>query len=368
MRDIVREKIGEWSQSILADVCAYIDDFAVFGDARVVPRAVAELRALLELAGCPENVAKLDLPSTLSVFLGLEYDLAAKTVCLPFGRKASYVKHLLSFFKRARGRRRVARSELQSVVGKLVNAAGVYPLGTVFHQRLLETLRESHGSSKLRLSPSALDDVRWWLHLLRYSPGVVRLRPEPWVSENTHKVYTDASGTGWGCCFEGRWMRGEWSPAVRAAFAEKRISISDLELLCLNFAVETWGASLAGRRLLLRCDNTASVANVTKRSSRRPLRAALLRRLFLFGAMYGIQIRSTYINTHRNEHADALSRGDLTRFFSLPHHFPLQQVVSPRLEAVGLLLHPRGALDPSSPAFLAGFPAGVGPFSAAAEP
>ena len=28
--------------------------------------------------------------------------------------------------------------------------------------------------------------------------------------------------------------------------------------------------------------------------------------------MYGIQIRSTYINTHRNEHADALSRGDLT--------------------------------------------------------
>lgn len=357
VRDIVREKIGGWSQAVQADVCAYIDDFAVFGDARVVPRAVAELRALLQLAGCPENVAKLDTPSSLSVFLGLEYDLVARTVRLPAGRKVAYVSHLVSFLRRTGGRRRVARSELQSVVGKLVNASGVYPIGKVFYQRLLDALRGSHGASKLRLSPSALDDLRWWLHLLREAPGVVSLTPEPWVSENTHRVYTDASSTtGWGCCFEGQWMCGRWSAEIMCAIREKRVSISDLELLALNFAVETWGPALAGRRLLLRCDNMASVANVTSRSSRQPLRAALLRRLFVFAAMYGIQLRSTYINTKRNEHADALSRGDLRRFFALPQSYPLSQVAAPRLAAAGLLLDPRGPLDPSSPAFLAAFP------------
>ena len=353
VRDLVRELFAGLSDDELVDVCAYIDDFAVFGPSDVVPSAVKKLRAILASIGCPENVAKLDTPSSIATFLGLVYDLDALTVSLPEAKRVAYTAHLASFLRRG-SKGPIQLSELQSVVGKLVHASGVYTIGSVFYQRLLAAVRGARRGSSVQLSSAALDDVRWWMHLLRGSSGTVPICPDPWTPENSHRIYTDASGTGWGCCFEGQWMWGVWSAEVQAAFAARRISISDLELLCLNFAVETWGPELAGRRLMLRCDNTASVANVTSQSSSQPMRAALLRRLYVVAAKYGIQLRSSYINTKRNEHADALSRGDLTRFFSLPQLYPLQKVAAPRLEAVGLLLDPDGALNPSSPAWLDG--------------
>ena len=149
-------------------------------------------------------------------------------------------------------------------------------------------------------------------------------------------------------------MYGPWPEAIRAAYDQRVISISDLELVTLNAALETWGSDLAGKRLNLRCDNMASVMNVTAQASRIPRRAALLRRLFVIAAAHGIQIRSSYINTKRNEHADALSRNDLTRFFSLPQDYPLQQVHAPRLISFGLLLDPDGHLNPSSPTWTPG--------------
>ena len=352
VRDLVREIVADGGTDLgLADVVAYIDDFAVFGSSQAVHEAIAILRDLLDRIGCPENQAKLDTPSRVATYLGLVYDLFDLTVTLPEAKRTDYSAHLASFLRRASAAP-IRQSELRSIVGKLVHAAGVYEIGTVFYQRLLTALRRAKGRSSVRLSEAALDDARWWMHLLNNASGTVPICPEPWSAENTHRVYTDASGSGWGACFEGRWMRGDWSDEVRSAFDAGHISISDLELLCLNFAIETWGPELAGRRLLLRCDNTASVANVTSQSSRLPLRAALLRRLYVFAAMYGIQIRSTYINTKRNEHADALSRGDLTRFFTLPQHYPLRQVAAPKLDAVGLLMDPAGPLNPSSPAWL----------------
>ena len=251
-------------------------------------------------------------------------------------------------------------------MGKLVHACGVYAVGTIFYQRLLATLRTSRRKKDVTLRRPALDGIRWWLYLLQHSSGTVPLDPAPWKRESEHRIYTDASGWGWGCCYKGQWMQGPWPPAIRQqAYDQKTLSISDLELVALNIALETWGHALAGQRLNLRCDNTASVANVTAQASSIPRRAALLHRLFVIAAMHGIQIRSTYINTKQNEHAGALSRNDLTRFFSLPQDYPLQRVRSPRLDAFGLLLDPDGPLNPSS---LTWAPTPGAPLSAQLQP
>ena len=84
-------------------------------------------------------------------------------------------------------------------------------------------------------------------------------------------------------------------------------------------------------------------------SSQRLARAAILRRLYVVAAMYGIQLKSTWIPTNDNEHADALSRADFDRFFSLPQRFPLHQVQAPCLESLELLTNPLGPANPSSP-------------------
>ena len=359
VRDLVRELL-QAHRSGTGDVCAYIDDFGAFGTLDAVQDGVRSLRDILTRIGCPENAAKLDTPSRTGTFLGLDYDLLALTVSLPAGKKAKYVNHLQSFLARAHTGP-IRRSELQSIVGKLVHACGVFAVGTIFYQRLLANLRTHRRQKDITLRRPALDDIRWWLYLLQHTSGTVPLDPAPWKRESEHRIYTDASGWGWGCCYKGQWMQGPWPPAIRHAYDQKTLSISDLELVALNIALETWGDALAGQRLNLRCDNSASVANVTAQASSIPRRAALLRRLFVIAAMHGIQIRSTYINTKRNEHADALSRNDLTRFFSLPQDYPLQRVRSPRLDAFGLLLDPDGPLNPSSPTWVpeAGAPLSV---------
>jgi len=84
-------------------------------------------------------------------------------------------------------------------------------------------------------------------------------------------------------------------------------------------------------------------------SSQRPVRAALLRRLFAIAAHYGVDICSTYIPTDKNLHADFLSRGKMKQFFSLPQRYPLQEVEHPVLQAMDLLVHPMGPQNPSSP-------------------
>ena len=348
IRDIVREKIATWTPTPMASVFAYIDDFPVVGQRPALERSMRLLRGTLAAVGCPENTAKQIEPSLQAQVLGLEYDLRDETVSLPEGKRAAYLRHFESLLRRA-GADPVRFSELQSIMGKVVHAAGVYPNGKVFYQRVRHELIRSRHKKTVRLSESVLDDIRWWRHLLLASPGRSPLCAVPWTDANTHGVFTDASGTGWGCYYDGRYMWGLWSAEVRSLFDRGLVSISDLELLVLNFAVETWGHELSGQRLLLWCDNQASVANVTSRSSKMPLRAALLRRLFVFASIFGFQVASTYIHTKRNEHADALSRGDLTRFFSLPHSHALQEVARPRLEAVGLLFDPTGPLDPSSP-------------------
>ena len=114
-------------------------------------------------------------------------------------------------------------------------------------------------------------------------------------------------------------------------------------------ALETWGKEMNGKRIIFRCDNTSCVHNIEKESSQQTMRAALLRRLYVVAGMYGIQLKSTWIPTIKNLHADYLSRNKLTQFLSLPQKFPLLHVEDPCLDSVALLTDPLGPANPSSP-------------------
>ncbi len=67
-------------------------------------------------------------------------------------------------------------------------------------------------------------------------------------------VMTDASLTGWGAMFEGRTLRGVWSPALR----EKHIHF--LELLALRHFVHF----LKDHHVLVRTNNTTVIAYINR--------------------------------------------------------------------------------------------------------
>ena len=353
MRDLVREiLVGR-----RADCVVYIDDFCCVGVGEDVVLAVSAIRGVMERVGMPENWAKREHLSQVSTFLGVEYDLRVPSVSLPAKKQVRYLRHLDYYLKRKS--RIFKRKELESITSILRYVSGIISQSNIYSQRLHAAFRRCKGKT-IRVSEAEMDDLRWWRMLLATHSGSVIIDTEEWVLPSTLKIFTDASPTGYGVIWKGRYFHGEWDEHVRAAFAAGDISISELELVCLTFAMETWGEHFKGKRVLYRCDNKTAVHNVSAGTTHGVVRAAILRRLFVVAAIHGIEMRSSWISTERNEHADALSRADFQRFFSLPQHYSLQQEMEPRLDSSQLLTDPEGSANPSSPAWVHQYHLGAG--------
>ena len=364
IRDAVRELLGG-----KVGVVSYVDDYSIVGTPEDVARGITVLRDFLTKVGLPENIKKMDTPSPYGQYLGVDYDLSdphAITCALPEEKKVRYIRHLDFYIdkfealkksnKLKNGSMVLTRTELQSIVGKLAHAAYIFGSGRPFYQRLLQQLRGRSSNKTILVDQGSIDDMVWWRDILGSMSGVRLLNPE--LEEV--RVYTDASTTtGYGVMMRGQYFRGEWSPEIKALLVDFTITIAELELVALNFALETFGQQLRGCRVLFRCDNQACVANIHSMSSKLPLRACLLRRLYGVAAHFAIDLKSTYINTHDNKHADFLSRNDMKNFFLLPQFFPLQEVLAPRLDAMPLLLDPLGPANLSTPRSLSesGWPA-----------
>ena len=347
---LLQEQLGD-----SCDVLVYVDDYVLLGPLAAVEHGIGKLRSLLKQVGLPENPLKADTPGQQGCYLGVDYDFtdhARLTATLPDKKKQRYVKHLQFYIDKASvtdgvESLKVSRTELQSIVGKLAFASFVFRSGRPFYQRLLQSLRGSkHKSKHVVLDQGSLDDMRWWKSILEQHTGSLLINP----LQREVKVYTDASTTtGYGFIFRGHYYHGTWSDEIKKLLEDFTLTINELELVVLNFALETFGAEWAGCRVHFRCDNQACVANIKSQSSKIPVRASLLRRLYGVAALFGIELTSTYIDTSTNTHADLLSRGDMEKFFSLPQLFPLQKVKEPALAAMDLLVHPKGRANVSHP-------------------
>lgn len=349
IRDLAQELAGP-----SVDICCYVDDFGCLGTPENCQMGMNVLRNVLNVAGLPENPLKMQVPSAVGEFLGVVYDFSDPdnvTASLPLAKRLRYIKHLRYYIGRATvvdGQRSlsVTRKELQSIVGKLAYSSFVLSAGRPFYQRLLAVLRGRSTAKHIVLDGGCLDDMCWWVSVLTNHTGSVLLTPH----EKVVKVFTDASTTtGYGVYFKGQWFRGEWPEEVKVLLQDFTVDINALELVTLNFCLETLGHELAGSTVHFRCDNLACVSNIHSMSSKRPIRAALLRRLYAVAAHWGITIRSSHIGTKLNVYADTLSRGQLTEFFNLPHLFPLVQVQQQKLGAMALLTDPEGPQNPSTP-------------------
>ena len=126
-------------------------------------------------------------------------------------------------------------------------------------------------------------------------------------AEPSHFLYSDASGA-WGCgaccgntLFQLQW-RESWS----------QVHIAAKELVPIVVAVALWGQRWKGVMFAL-----------NKGSARDPQLMHLLRALFFFCAVHRISLTARHIAGAMNEAADALSRDNLSLFFSiLPQALP----------------------------------------------
>jgi hypothetical protein len=114
----------------------------------------------------------------------------------------------------------------------------------------------------------------------------------------------DACLDGFGALFGKQYFHSNFPSFI----TDDHLHINCLELLVVVVAVKIWGMILKGKKLLIFCDNEASVTVINSGSTKDSFMQNCLRVLFFVEATYAFKIRAKHIAGEENRLADYLSR------------------------------------------------------------
>ena len=220
----------------------------------------------------------------------------------------------------------------------------IYP-GRTFTRRMyakFKTTKEGKhlkGYHHVTLDAKFKADCQTWLEFLK-NKAINTNVCCPWVDwdnlEDTTTVldfYTDASGSetsgGMGCMFGSHWTLAGWSPQFLKV---KKPSIKFLELFALVAGIRIWKRKLMNSRVIIFCDNQATISMVNNFMSSCKNCMYLLRILVKTCLEQNFRIFPHFVKTTENGRANALSRGQIDHF----HHLSAQMNILPDNEPESL--------------------------------
>ncbi|KAM4809779.1 LOW QUALITY PROTEIN: uncharacterized protein WCC33_017801 [Rhinophrynus dorsalis] len=300
-------------RSRVRTVVHYLDDFLLIGEpgsGRCLG-LLRELLALLGELGVPVAEDKTVWPCTRLSFLGIEIDTEEEKCRLPRDK----VIKARQLVRQAREAKKLELGKVQELLGVLNFACRVIPMGRVFNRRLERaTAGVSKRHFKVRLTRQLRADLEVWDRFLQDFSGVCLWR-EPEQTNGELQLFTDAGAVGFGAYFEGSWCAQQWPPHWAHNGLTRNMTF--LELFPIVVALELWWQKLRNRAVRLWSDNMSVVHAVNNLSSGSLPVIRLLRRLVLICMRHNIQFRALHVPGVDNGNADALSRGQMGRFFML---------------------------------------------------
>ncbi len=292
----------EWivRQEGVRSIQHYLDDFLIAGPPGGLEcdRSLTTLLAAFERLGVPVATQKLEGPTTVLTFLGIEVDTVAMQLRLP-QEKLVELRELVASW---RNRQLCIKKELQSLTGKLQHACSVVKPGRSFLRRLFElqagTKKDHH---HIPLCSAARSDIMWW-HIFLESWNGVSMQPHSSLELTIHHIYTDATGS-FGCdaIWGTQWLLYVWP----RSFGQKAIATQ--ELLPIIMACMMWGPWWKDSQVVVHCDNQATVCVINSGYSRDKDMMHMMRCLFFIRAYWGIHVRAEHIPGEQSTLADAVS-------------------------------------------------------------
>lgn len=273
-----------------------------FGGAEVGSQAEIAFEALgqtLKSAGLAESPEKASPPCTRMMFLGVMFDTVRLRLEIDEGR----VHELLDLMKEWLVRKAAKRKELESVLGKVMFVASCVRPGRIFVSRLLNFLWGLPRGQVVKLDPEILRDFYWWAQFLPSYNGISMMPLEGWSNPDA-VLATDSCLVGCGGVTESQFFHSTFPEAI----ARQGLHINALELLTLTVALKLWGSTLIGKRILVFCDNMASVQVLNSGASRDLFSQACLREVCWFAARYQFEVRGKHLPGVSNRLPDLLSR------------------------------------------------------------
>ena len=276
----------------------YIDDFVGAEYELLAWESYNEMGTLLEQVGIPESPGKAVPPSQLVEFLGILFNVKNMTIEISNER----LREIMSILQVWENKTTCTRRELEQLIGKLQFAAACVRPGRIFICRLLNVLCGFPRDTPLSIPSQLHKDVLWWKHFMKDYNGVSIMWP---LQSDTPDeiIATDASGSGAGGIL---WGKEYFRVGFHGVWIGKNIAY--LEMLAIIVALKLWGGFIAGRKIIIQCDNMAVVEVINRGRSRDLFLQASLRKIcFLLAKCQG-EIRCVHIRSELNEVPDMLSR------------------------------------------------------------
>ena len=299
----------EWvlRQRGIRAVIHYLDDFLFVGrhGSTECQQALITTLATCEELGVPLAPDKTEGPTTSLTFLGIELSTAPLAVSLP----ADKLARLRSLVRQYLGARVVRdKQAFESLVGHLVHATKVLPLGKAFLNALFAIKAELKPGQARRINLDARAELAWWDSLLDNWVGL-SVQQFLLLRCPDHHLHSDASGS-WGC---GAWALPHWFQIPWSRVAPLA-TIALQELFPIVLAVAVWGPMWKGHLVLCHCDNAAVVSQLNKLHARNIRASHMLRCLAYLQAVYDCRLRAVHVVGTRNSSADELSRNKVDSF------------------------------------------------------
>ena len=266
----------------------------------------------------PLSPSKTEGPVTSLQYLGIILDTDKMEARLPMDKLARINQKLDSLLQR----RSCTKQELLSLLGHLNFAARVIYPGRSFISRIIELSKAvKHLHHYIYISRECRLDLSMWKTLLARWNGIsLFLDPQETVSDDM-KLFTDASGIGFGGIFGTQWFQGHWPNDLRLDYKEQqdmgKLSIAFQELYPIVVAALIWGRNWARKRILFKCDDLATVYAICKGRSKSPAIMKLMRRLVLVATEFNFMYSAEHVPGSKNIIADSLSRLQTVRFRQL---------------------------------------------------
>ncbi len=244
------------------------------------------------------------LPMQRISFLGMEFGFGQSDSAPHAGTRSVGVE-LLEYIQEQDA---APLKQFQRLLGHMAAAAAVTPLG-LLHMRPLQHWLHGRvprwpwqsGTLRVQVTPACRQTFTPWSDLSFLRAGV----PLEQVSRHA-VVYTDASAKGWGATFNGHAVSGVWTGP------QLHWHINCLELLAVHLALNRLKRRSRGEHVLVRTDNTATVAYINRQGGLRSRRMSqLARHLLLWSRKHLRSLRAIHIPGLLNRTADELSRAAL---------------------------------------------------------
>lgn len=294
----------------VANILHLLDDFlAIDSPIADADRTMAVFTLVFNKLGIPLSHNKTVGPVTELEYLGVLLDSVKMEARLPLD-KVERIKNLLVSFM---NRKSCTKRELLSLLGHLNFASRVIYPGRAFVSYLISlstTVTSLH--HHVKLTSECRLDIKMWALFLEQWNGISFFLDENETEAAEFQFFTDATPTGYGGYFNGKWFSGRFEENLVPTGTKSSMAL--FELYPVVVAAVLWGHLWCRRKIVVNCDNAATVDIINRGRSKVPFIMKFVRKLIWLEAKHSFVIKARHILGVSNSISDSISRFKFQKF------------------------------------------------------